>query len=859
VPSSDRGLTPQEAARRLERDGPNELRQHRATPIWKLILRQFESPLVLILVVAAVVSGAIGDIVDSIAISVIVLLNATVGFAQERRAEQAMAALRSMTSPRATVRRGGERKTIPAREVVVGDLLLLEAGDVVAADARVSRAHALATNEAVLTGESLPVDKQPRGEGEPDAELLAERRGSVFMGTAIAGGTGEAVVEATAMNTEIGRIAELLSADTDDTTPLQRRLAAVGRMLLIVCVALVVLVAGLGALRGMGWEDLFMSSVSMAVAAVPEGLPAIITIALALGMQRMAARRVLVRRLAAVETLGSVTVICTDKTGTLTTGVMSVRELWTPRQSEAGEERLLYGAAACCDAELTNDDGHRGAEEGPHESEDERESESGDTTELAMLRAARERGIERRDIEREHPRVSVQPFSPERRRMSIAREGEGKDDPPTLWVKGAVEVLAERLSEAYAEARAEMLKVAEDMAARGLRVLAVATGEGAGGEGAGGEGAGGEEAEQGLEPLGLIGLADPPREAAREAIANARAAGVETVMITGDHPVTAHAIARELGIVDADTPAADVDKRVRARTTAEQKTLIVRELRESGEVVAMTGDGVNDAPAIREAHVGLAMGETATEVTREASDMVLTDDDLSSVVTAIREGRVIYENIQKTIVYLLSGNFSELVIMLVAAAMGMPFPLLPLQLLWINLVTEPFPGLALVVDPPDDDVLRHPPRDPAAPMLGRREWSIIAATALLQTVVGFGVYYWALEIQGRALVEARSLAFMTVVCSELLRSFAFRSPTRLLWQIGALRNAVLAGVVVVSLGLQLGLFALPFTRELFGLGVLAWHEVTVVGAISFIPVSVLELSKLIGQLLRWIRQRRRTE
>ena len=401
------------------------------------------------------------------------------------------------------------------------------------------------------------------------------------------------------------------------------------------------------------------------------------------------------------------------------------------------------------------------------------------------------------------------------------------------------------LAPTHADQGGALHAAAEALAARGLRVLAVARAEG-----------GGEAVAGALEPLGLIGLADPPREAARSAIAAARAAGVETVMITGDHPVTAHAIARELGLIGPDDDDATVARRVRARTTAEQKNTIVRELRAAGEIVAMTGDGVNDAPAIREANVGLAMGATATEVTREASDMVLVDDDLSSVITAIREGRVIYANIRKTVVYLLSGNFSELLIMLVAAAIGLPFPLLPLQLLWINLMTEPFPGLALVVDPPDDDVLRDPPRDPAEPLLGGRAWSIILSTALLQTVVGFGVYYWALELDGRPLAEAQSLAFFTVVCSELLRSFAFRSPTRLLWQVGALRNAWLAAVVLGSLLAQLGLYQLEFTRALFGLSPLPWADLGLALAISFVPVSVLELAKIVGQLVRRVRARR---
>jgi Ca2+-transporting ATPase len=802
-----RGLEREEAARRLAEQGPNELAPPERTPTWRMILRQFESPLVLILVAASGVAGWVGDVADAVAIAVIVALNAVIGFVQERKAEQAMVALRTMTAPRATVRRSGELAIVPAREVVVGDVLVLAAGDVVAADARVRSAHGLAANEAALTGESLPVSKQV--ERSPDGAPLAEQHDRVFMGTAIASGSGEVEVEAVGMNTQIGRIATLLGEKkTDDVSPLQRRLARVGHMLLIVCVVLVGLVAALGALRGMAWEELFMSSVSLAVAAVPEGLPAIITIALALGMQRMAQRRVLVRRLAAVETLGSVTVICTDKTGTLTTGVMSVRELWG-----ADHERLLWAAVACSDAEL----GHDGNGDG------------GDTTELAILRAARERGIERAQIEAAHPRIAVEPFSTETRSMAILREHESG---PQRWIKGAVEVIAARV---HAEARAAMSAAADELAARGLRVLAVARAD---------------SSEHQLEALGLIGLADPPRESAREAIARARAAGVETVMITGDHPVTANAIALELGLIAATDDEAVRTRRVRARTTAEQKNTIVRELRAAGEIVAMTGDGVNDAPAIREADVGLAMGETATEVTREASDMVLVDDDLSSVITAIREGRVIYANIQKTAIYLLSGNFSELLIMLIAAAIGMPFPLLPLHLLWINLVNESFPGLALIVDPPDDDVLRDPPRNPNEPLLNRRAWAIITAAALLQAAVGFGVYYWALELGGRSLAEARSLAFATVVCSGLLRAFAFRSPTRMLWQIGALRNAWLALVIAGSLILQLGLYQLSFTRELFDLADLPWHDLGLALAISFIPVSLLELTKLVLQKLR---------
>ncbi len=807
------GLQSDEAARRLSEAGPNTIEQRPETPAWRLVLQQFSSPLVLILVAAIGVAAAIGDVADAIAIAVIVSINATIGFFQERKAARAMSALRNMTAPRARVRRSGSILTISAAEIVVGDLLVLEAGDVVAADARVLEAHALATNEAALTGESLPVSK--RIEAVADATPLAERVDRVFMGTAVAAGTALAEVVATGMQTELGRIAKLLDEASEGRTPLQRRLDRVGQILLVVCLGLVAVVAVLGWLHGMGWTELFMASVSMTVAAVPEGLPAIITIALAVGMQRMAQRRVLVRHLAAVETLGSVTIICTDKTGTLTTGIMSVRACWADDEPE-----LLRVAVGCCDAEI-----------GEHE--------SGDATELAILRYAHDRQselggpIDREPIERELPRVHVHPFSPATRSMAVVRS-DGQ-----AYVKGAVELIAARARPDAALDVAAMLAESEAMATRGLRVLAIAI-----------RPATGEldwdptSDARDLEPLGLIGMADPPRLEARQAIADALSAGVQTVMITGDHPLTAHAIARELGLIDATSDPETIAERVRARSTAEDKIRIVRELRAKGEVVAMTGDGVNDAPAIREADVGLAMGATATEVTREAADLILVDEDLSSVVEAIREGRVIYTNIQKTIVYLLGGNFSELLLMLVAAAAGMPFPLLPLHLLWINLMTEPMPGLALAVDVPDRDVLAQPPRDSRESLLGREQWAVILFNAVVQASVGFAVYWSALELWMRPLDEARSLAFTTMVCAGLLRAFAFRSTRRLFWEARPFANLWLLLVVAVSLAMQLGIQQFEFTRALFQLGRLSWADLGLAFALGLIPVSALELGKL---------------
>ncbi len=619
------------------------------------------------------------------------------------------------------------------------------------------------------------------------------------MGTSVSAGTGAAEVIATGMGTELGKVAHLLAAVKQEATPLQRRLETVGRTLLFLCVGIVALVTILGFVRGVAWMEVLLSSVSLAVAAVPEGLAAVVTIALALGVQRMASRHVLIRTLPSVETLGCATVICTDKTGTLTTGVMVVRELW-------GDHRpLLFAATACCDAELA-EDGRSG---------------TGDPTELAILMAAAQRGIDRKTIESERPRVVVEPFDADTKRMSI-RRGDGK-----LYLKGAVEVvmpLCMSGTENAADTHA-------DMGRQGLRVLAVAVGEGAG--------------HANLKLLGLVGIADPPRTEAIAAVALARAAGIKTVMITGDHPATAEAIGRELGILTAADDPAEV---IHARATPGDKLRIVREWKARGDVVAMTGDGVNDAPALREADIGIAMGRTGTEVTREASDMILTDDNFASIVAAVQEGRGIYDNIQKTLVYLLAGNVGELTMMLGAAVAGLPLPLLPLQLLWINLVTDGLPALALVADPISDDLLRRRPRKSDEPMLGRPQWTTIIVTGLLQAAVTISVFSWAL--QSRDLAQARNLAFSVIVFSELFRAFAARSATRLFWEVGVFTNLRLLGVVLVSAVVQLGLHHIPFAQTLFGTGPLSGSDCALAVALGLIPVSILECSKLIRRAVR---------
>lgn len=785
------GLSSAEARRRLVESGPNEIAREQATHPLALFARQFTSPVIWLLVGASMLSLVLGEWLDAAAIAAILVINAVIGFFQEYRAERAVMALRSMTARRARVRRDGHSVMVTADTIVPGDLLVFEAGDVAAADARLQTANALTTNEAALTGESTPVDKHV--EATPPDTPLAERHDFVFMGTAVATGTGLAEVTATGMRTELGRIATLIETAEASVTPLQRRLAHVSQTLLYICGGIVAVVAVAGALRGWPLMQVLMASVSLAIAAVPEGLPAIVTIALAVGVQRMAARHVLVRRLPAVETLGCVTVICTDKTGTLTTGVMRVRELWGH-----DHEKLLFAAAACCDADL-GDDALGG---------------SGDPTELAILAAAAERGIDRAAIERTAPRVSEVPFDPATKRMSITR-ADGR-----TYIKGAIESVAPLCGGETAAAH----EANAQMAARGLRVLAMATQETSG--------------PRTSELLGLIGIADPPRTEAIEAIAAARAAGITTVMITGDHPVTARAIAKELGILAMDGR----DDLVHARSTPEDKIRIVRSWKARNAIVAMTGDGVNDAPALREAHVGIAMGRTGTEVTREASDMVLADDNFASIVAAVREGRGIFDNIRKTLVYLLSGNAGELAVMLVAALIGWPLPLLPLQLLWINVATDGLPALALVMDPPEDDLLQRPPRHPDEPMLGAPQWRFIVTTGLLLAAVTLGTFGWALNT--RDLVEARNLAFSVLVFGELFRAFAARSTTRVLWEVGVFTNLRLLGVVALSALIQLGIHHIPAAEAMFGVGPLSAADCALTVLVALVPVTVIEISKL---------------
>lgn len=860
------GLASTEAARRLLTGGPNELRKGKRVSPLVILVAQFESLVIWVLIGAAAVSVLMGEVIDGGAIIAIVALNATIGFFQEYRAEKAAAALAQLAAPRARVIRDGHARVLPAEEVVVGDLLLLEAGDLVAADARLVEASVLRLTEAALTGESEPVEKYTAV--LPGETAIADRRNTVFLGTSVAAGSARALVVATGMSTEIGHIAYLLETATNDATPLQRRLDQVARRLLWACLAIVAVVFGLGLLRGSGLFDLFLSAVSLAVAAVPEGLPAVVTISLALGVQRMVRRNALVRRLPAVETLGCAQVICTDKTGTLTVGEMTARKVVTSvrlyqisgegyssegsflsdgAEHAIGDDPLLRDllevAAACNDAELQNNAG--------------RPVIVGDPTEGALLVAAAKGGLTRSAIESDMPRLHTLPFDSDRKRMTVVRV-RGED--VTAFVKGAPEVILDRCTHILAEHgpvelsagdRTRMAQAGALMANDALRVLAVArrslarpfTPDDATG------------IEQSLTLVGLIGLQDPPRAEAREAVAKCKRAGIKTVMITGDHPDTARAIARELGIpgvgdgvllgvdldrmTDGELARRVSDIAVYARVTAEHKLRIVRAWKSRGVIVAMTGDGVNDAPALKEASIGIAMGITGTEVTKEAADIIITDDNFASIVAAVEEGRGIYDNIAKTLAYLLAGNAGELTVMLIAALLGWPLPLLPLHLLWINLVTDGLPALALATDPVEPGVLNRPPRHPEAQLMDREFLQLTALTGALTagvTLAAFA-YEWYVDAD---LEQARDAAFTVLVIAELMRSFGARSNVMTVLQVGLLSNIRLFLIVMASFALQLAIHHVGVLQMVFGMEPIALIQCLAWTALGFMPFLVLE-------------------
>jgi len=845
------GLSCAAARERLARHGPNALPEGgRRSPL-RMLVDQFADFMIMVLVAAAVISGIVGELTDTVAIVVIVLLNAVIGFVQEWRAERAMAALRRMAAPAARVRREGAVATLPATELVPGDIVLLEAGNVVPADLRLIEAAQLRCAEAALTGESHPVDK--RTEALPDAPLaLGDRANMAWKGTLVANGRGTGVVVATGLATELGRIARLLQGAEEVKTPLQKRLARFGARLAwaVLAVCAVVFVAGL--VRGEPPALMFLTAVSLAVAAIPEALPAVVAIALALGAARMVRHHALIRRLPAVETLGSITFICSDKTGTLTRNRMRAEVLWTgalePLDGEPG--CALLRALALVNDAAPGADGHL----------------VGDPTEVALLEAASQRGADVQMLRRQWPRRGEFPFDSQRKRMATVHAL--ADGGWQACVKGAPEAILERCVRRLTPQgpapfdAAPALAEAEALAARGLRVLALAQRH------LEHLPAHADAAESGLTFLGLVGLLDPPRDEAAAAVAECMAAGIRPVMITGDHPATARAIAQRLGMLgpqgrvitgvelaalsDAQLAAQARDIGVYARVDPEQKIRIVRALQAAGELAAMTGDGVNDAPALKAADIGVAMGQGGTDVAREAAHMVLLDDNFATIVQAVREGRRIFDNIRKFIKYTMTSNSGEIWVIFLAPFLGLPMPLLPIHILWINLVTDGLPGLALAAERGERDLMSRPPRRPDESLFAHGMWQHIVWVGLTMAAVCLVLQAWAIGHLGAGDAgdtgdtggaHWQTMVFTVLCLSQLGHALAIRSERDSAFRLGLGSNPGLMAAVLFTLALQLATIYVPALNPVFKTEPLALDELLLCLVASTFVFFAVEVEK----------------
>lgn len=868
------GLSDAEALRRLEEYGPNELKDRGSKRPWRILWEQLTAAMIVILIIAAAISLALGDFKNAIAIATIVVLNALLGFVQEYKAEKAMAALKKLALPQVKVRRNGQIKTISARELVPGDIVLLEAGNAVPADCRIFESANLRIQEAALTGESEPADKNSAA---LSGDLpLGDRRNMAYMGTIVTYGRGQVLVVETGMKTELGRIATLMQKAGQESTPLQKRLDQLGKQLALIALVIVSAVFVLGLLRGEDPKLMFMTAVSMAVAAIPEGLPAVVTIALALGAQRMLKRKALIRKLPAVETLGSVTVICSDKTGTLTENRMTVtvldvadsqkidlreylksnepgssrKEIKTPSflKEQPAASLALMGCALCNDASLTDSN--------------EKIEVMGDPTEAALVVAAAKLGIWKNELEKKCPRVAEIPFDSERKRMTTVHKSNSSEinnTPHVIFTKGATDSLLDvcdkvrvkdRDESLTAEWRKRILDANDSLAKNGMRILGLASrtldflpeksNE--------------NEWERKLTFIGLIGMIDPAREEVGGAVETCKQAGISVVMITGDHPLTAQYIGQQLGISNGKSlTGQDLEKMseeehnrvignvsVFARVAPEHKLKIVESLQKLGHIVAMTGDGVNDAPALKKADIGIAMGITGTDVSKEAADMVLLDDNFSTIVAAVEEGRIIFDNIRKFIKYLMTTNSAEIWIMVAGPFLGMPLPLLPLQILWINLVSDGPAALALGVEPGEKNTMSRPPYSPKESIFSHGMGRHIIWVGLLMSVVSLAMGYW----HWRTGHEGwQTMVFTTLALSQMGHALAIRSNQYSLFQIGIFSNKPLLLAVVLTVILQIAVVYVPFLQSFFKTVSLSAEELAISIGLSSIVFLAVELEK----------------
>jgi Ca2+-transporting ATPase len=861
------GLSAAEVRLRFAKFGPNRIRPRPGIPEWKRLLQQFGQPLAYILLLAAGVSAFLGSWVDSGVIGLVVVINAIVGFIQESKAEKAIAALSAMVLTEATVRRDGTQRRVPSEELVPGDLVVLRSGDRVPADLRLSEVRSLQIDESALTGESLPVDK--RADLLPADTLLADRRNMAYAGTLVTMGLAEGIVGATGDQTETGRIASLMAETTSLATPLTRKIDHFSRVLLKAIFALTALTFGVGLLHGESWVDLFMASVALAVGAIPEGLPAAVTIVLAVGVKRMAAQRAIIRKLPAVETLGSTTVICSDKTGTLTENQMTVRRIFAGGESFAVTGVGYAAVGVIQQHDQTVDATQRQAlaeclragllcNDAVVLSQDGRPVVQGDPTEAALIVAAAKAGILHEPTRREAPRLDMIPFESDHMfRATLHATAEGR----MIYKVGAVERLLDRCEDTLGPdgrrvplERAAIRAAVEAMGGEGLRVLAMARRSTHDGH----ERLEHDHVGRSLTFLGLQGMIDPPRPEAIAAVAKCRAAGIRVKMITGDHATTARAVAIQIGLGDAGTElrtltgreleeVSDVDlpqvadeTPVFARVSPEQKLRLVRALQARGHIVAMTGDGVNDAPALKQADIGIAMGITGTDVAKGAADMILTDDNFATLQAAVEQGRGVFDNLRKFILWTLPTNASEAAVLLIAILFGLTLPMLPVHLLWINLCTAVLLGLMLVFEPNESDLMQRPPRDPAGPLLTK---PMLLRTGLVTVLITGGAYwlfFFERNLPGNSIAAARTAVVNVIVFAEIGYLFNCRSLHRSLFRIGWFGNPWAVGGATAMLGVQMLFTHLPIMNRLFHsapLTVGAWSRIAAVAVGIFLIVE----------------------
>lgn len=870
------GLSSHVAKEKLKTEGYNELVGKKSLTIWQMLIGQFKDFLIIILIVASLVSAFIGEVTDATVIILIVILNAVLGVVQETKASKALEALKKMAAPEAKLIRDGVITEIPARELVSGDLVLIEAGNYVPADLILLESVNLKIDESSLTGESVPVEKNANTIFQEETPL-GDRANSAFMGTVVTYGRGKGIVVATGMNTVIGTIAEMLETYQEEDTPLQKKLADLGKVLGIASLAICGVVFLLGLVRGIPLLDMFMTAVSLAVAAIPEGLPAIVTIVLALGMQRMVKRHAIIKKLHAVETLGSTTVICSDKTGTLTQNEMTVTNIFMNNNfySVSGEGYKPYGdffikgdkinleehphlnllltiGALCNDSKLE--------QTGSNESENSWRI-IGDPTEGALVVAAAKAGLFEKDLLQKMPRIKEIPFDSDRKRMTTFHPD---NSGYVAYIKGAPDVILNLSTKIFKSGKSlpitdedknQILSANHHMATQALRVLALAykhldkiplESEL-------------EDVEKDMTFVGLVGMIDPARPEAKEAIMTCKKAGIRPVMITGDYKDTAVAIAKELGMIedetkvltgtelnilsDDDLAEAAKEVSVYARVSPVHKLKIVDAIKKNKHIVAMTGDGVNDAPALKKADIGIAMGITGTDVAKETADMILTDDNFASIVSAVEEGRVIYANIRKFIFFLLSCNIAEILIIFCAMLVGLPIPLKPIQLLWLNLLTDAFPALALGMERKEPNIMDRPPRSPEEPIMDKRMKTQIAIQSIFMTVAVLGSFVYALNFVD-GIRMARTYAFATLIFSELLRAYSSRSETLSVLKLGFFSNKHMILGTLSSFALLLLVIYIPFLRTVFDTTFLSLNDWNIIIGFGFIPFISAEISKL---------------